>query len=600
MQRYIINVISFFVLIITFLFGCIAWFIVYLFYPFKNELISNDNNNNKMNAKKLCKKKQIKKEKKIIAVIGAGPTGLTTAKALLESGNDVVIFEKSNKIGGSFNSYSGHLTSSSYVTQFSDFPITNQDLNDSNTINNINNGLYLKFSEFIRYLDRYSKHFGVFKCIKFNNSVVNIELIEEKTKCLFTINNTLNKKEYYVFDHFVVCTGIANAPRYPSIFDKYFNNKEQYPFKVIHSSQFNHEVEIPKNKRILLIGLGESGSDMCYSVAKNCNPKLCVISSRKGPGFLIPRWFRGYPSDIDTSRMHHGLRHWLTTNINSSNNWFRMKLWNLKILLEFVYITPFDDLNVLKMADEINEKSGILWLNHFGTKNLSYIRGMLYHKLEYKPDIVDIHKNGSVQFINGETLVFDYIICCTGFKQNISYLKNLNMKNIKANNLYHHMIDPNYGKLFAFNGLNRPFFGSLIPLSEIAAIYYSQLISNKISLPSTTEQIQNKIGEEKAIQVKYFPNDYKTIPTLVDFLETYQMFGKELGCNIDSLQLFRYYPYVWFKVISGPIQSIHWRIFGRNNKLDINIIQKQLKNTQNLPYSALIATLFCYGLAQLQ
>ena len=63
-------------------------------------------------------------KKKRVAVIGCGPAGLVTCKELREEGHDVVCFEMSSKVGGEFAHgfwAGGKLTSSPYVTAFSDF-----------------------------------------------------------------------------------------------------------------------------------------------------------------------------------------------------------------------------------------------------------------------------------------------------------------------------------------------------------------------------------------------------------------------------------------------------------------------------------------------
>lgn len=66
-----------------------------------------------------------------MAVIGAGPAGLATAKELLEEGHEVVCFERGEQVGGVFGYReeggvvweSCRLTSSRALTAFSDYPI---------------------------------------------------------------------------------------------------------------------------------------------------------------------------------------------------------------------------------------------------------------------------------------------------------------------------------------------------------------------------------------------------------------------------------------------------------------------------------------------
>ena len=62
-----------------------------------------------------------------VAIIGAGVAGLTTAKALLQAGHDVVVFEKAPDVGGVWSRtrrYPGVTTQSPAAQySFSDFPM---------------------------------------------------------------------------------------------------------------------------------------------------------------------------------------------------------------------------------------------------------------------------------------------------------------------------------------------------------------------------------------------------------------------------------------------------------------------------------------------
>ncbi len=92
-----------------------------------------------------------------VAIIGAGPSALVTAKTLLEASDAhpdfhpvITIFEAEDDIGGTFRyrSYSNAtLVSSKQLTSFSDFrlPLDHKD--------------HLTLAEYVRYLDDYTTHF---------------------------------------------------------------------------------------------------------------------------------------------------------------------------------------------------------------------------------------------------------------------------------------------------------------------------------------------------------------------------------------------------------------------------------------------------------
>lgn len=64
-----------------------------------------------------------------------------------------------------------------------------------------------------------------------------------------------------------------------------------------------------RGKRVLLIGLGESGSDISLHISRVAD--ACCISSRHGPGYVIPRHIGGKTTDLDTNRIHHAIPKWL-------------------------------------------------------------------------------------------------------------------------------------------------------------------------------------------------------------------------------------------------------------------------------------------------
>ena len=103
---------------------------------------------------------------KSVCVIGAGVSGLVTAKTLSEDGFDVQVIERDSNLGGTWapsRSYPGLRTNNSKQTyEFSDFEYP-ENTNE------------FPYSEDVRsYLESYAKHFGVENNIRFNQEVVNV------------------------------------------------------------------------------------------------------------------------------------------------------------------------------------------------------------------------------------------------------------------------------------------------------------------------------------------------------------------------------------------------------------------------------------------
>ena len=235
---------------------------------------------------------------------------------------------------------------------------------------------------------------------------------------------------------------------------------------------------------------------------------------------------------------------------------------------------------------------------HFGTKSIKFLYGIKYRGLQYINTKINAIKNNiesqtiDIEFKNGETYEgIDTVLCCTGYKTNkFTFLKGIfenrkekdgDIKNLlNPRKMYKHMIIPEFGSDFAFNGLNRPSIGSLIPISEIAARFYAEIISGYKPLPSMAD-MENEIDYKYKDIQKVFPSHYDTIPSLVEHHQTMDDFAEFIGCDINEWHLFTYHPYLWWKVGNGTIRSMHYRIYGRH-RFEVDYVEMMLKrnNTQ--------------------
>ncbi|KAJ8600599.1 hypothetical protein CTAYLR_010040 [Chrysophaeum taylorii] len=180
-------------------------------------------------------------KKKVVVIVGAGPSGLVALKEMLEKGHDATIIEKSGVIGGVFStlresSYDAlYLTISNVFMAYSDFPCEED---------------YIKYSkkeEYAVYLERYAAHFGLLDRIKFNTTV-EAATLEGETWRIKCSDGEVSA------DSLIVCTGSNQVPKRPRDF-------RSVRGKVVHSSQFQN-ADAFKGERVLIVGTGESASDV--------------------------------------------------------------------------------------------------------------------------------------------------------------------------------------------------------------------------------------------------------------------------------------------------------------------------------------------------
>jgi len=94
------------------------------------------------------------------------------------------------------------------------------------------------------------------------------------------------------------CTGVTWHPRMPAV-------PEDFDGEVIHSVDYRAP-SIFAEKRVLIVGLGNSGADIACDAAPVAD--TAFISTRRGYHF-IPKFLAGTPSDHPRTRRPGGVRH---------------------------------------------------------------------------------------------------------------------------------------------------------------------------------------------------------------------------------------------------------------------------------------------------
>ena len=197
--------------------------------------------------------------KKKVCVIGAGPSGITAIKNLLDEGLEVVAYDFNGDVGGNWiysekESHSSvfettHIISSKTLSQYQDFTFDDFDKSIPD---------YPSHDQLRRYFQAYAKRFNLYPHIQFNTLVEFCELLEDKSwKVTITQDGVTTD---VIFTDLVVCNGHHWEPRYP-----------EYPGtfsgEFIHSHQYK-KAEPFKGKKVLVIGGGNSACDVAVETSR--------------------------------------------------------------------------------------------------------------------------------------------------------------------------------------------------------------------------------------------------------------------------------------------------------------------------------------------
>ncbi|HZS36892.1 MAG TPA: NAD(P)-binding domain-containing protein [Polyangia bacterium] len=367
-----------------------------------------------------------------VCVIGAGPSGITAAKNVLDAGfTDLVIYDRGREVGGNwvFDADSGHssvfetthIISSRAFSQYDDYPMPD-DYPD-----------YPSHRQLAAYFQNYARHFNLYPHLRFHTMVERCEKLPSGKWAVTTRSG--DKEERGEFDWLFVCNGHHWKPRWP-----------EYPGTFtgewIHSHDFKRAAPFA-GKRVLVIGGGNSACDAAVETARVA--AHTDISWRRGY-WIVPKFIFGVPAD----KLHNDL------SKRMAHVPERFKVWMVEKLL--------------KLLNGPNSRYGLPEPDHhFGgthpTVNSELLYFIRHGELGGRPDIARLDGK-TVHFTDGCSAEYDAIIACTGYEISHPFFDS---RLIDYSHgpvpLYLRMIHPRHDNLF-FIGLFQP-FGCIWPAAEL-------------------------------------------------------------------------------------------------------------------------------------
>jgi len=213
------------------------------------------------------------------AIIGAGPSGLSAARALQREGLAFDGYEASSGVGGLWDIdnprstmyESAHLISSRTTTEFTEFPM-------DTTVD------YPSHRELIRYFRAYADHFALTERFRFDTAVTRLEPGEGRTWELTAAGPDGEIRE--VYDGVIIANGTLAEPNIPR-FDGEFTGE------LLHTSAYKDARQLA-GRRVLIIGAGNSGCDIAVDAVHHA--ASVDMSVRRGY-YFVPRYLFGRPAD---------------------------------------------------------------------------------------------------------------------------------------------------------------------------------------------------------------------------------------------------------------------------------------------------------------
>ena len=346
----------------------------------------------------------------MVALIGAGPSGLAGARNLQKLGVPFQGFEAHTGVGGLWDIdnprstvyQSAHLISSKRTTEFSEFPMADSVAD------------YPSHRDLQRYFNDFADHFDLRTHFRFGVRVVRVEPLSDAPDTLWRVtidpgNGALESADYRGV---VIANGTLSEPNRPQ-FEGHFSGE------LMHTSGYKNAAQFT-GKRVLIVGAGNSGCDIAVDAVHHA--ERVDISVRRGY-YFVPKYVFGKPADTLGGKL--ALPAWLKQKIDST-----VLQWFTGDPTHFGFPKP--NYKMYESHPVVNS----LILHHLG-----------HGDLRVKPDIARLDGN-SVVFKDGSSQDYDMILTATGYTLHYPFMdhRHLNWQGM-APQLHLNIFAPGFHRL---------------------------------------------------------------------------------------------------------------------------------------------------------
>lgn len=387
--------------------------------------------------------------RKHVCVIGAGPSGITAAKNLLDEGLQVTVYDYGKEVGGNWvfteeESHSSvfettHIISSKTLSQYEDFPIPD------------NYPDYPSHVQLKAYFQSYARHFELLPYIQFETLVRNCVLLPDDRWEVTSVHKGVEQKK--IFDALAVCNGHHWQPRMPQL-KGHFNGELLHSHQVKRFSKF-------AGKRVLVIGGGNSACDVAVESSRVA--ARVDLSWRRGY-WVAPKFLMGVPADVFSHQID-----WLP-------RWLWRKLVHLSLFIRNGKHTQYG----------LQEPEGPIG-SHHPTINEDLFYTIRHGKIHPRVD-VDRMEGDTVYFKDGSNDQYDCIVACTGYIIAHPFFEKSFINYSEGDvPLWLRMIHPTIQNLY-FIGLFQP-LGCIWPGSELQSKIMARELSGQWQRPGNVQEL---------------------------------------------------------------------------------------------------------------
>lgn len=427
-----------------------------------------------------------------VCIIGAGCSGFTTLKRLVDAGIPVECFEESDDVGGNWyyrnpNGRSAcyeslHIDTSTTRLQFEDFPA------------GADWPHFPHHSLIHRYFRDYVEHFGLRDKITFNTRVTHAA---RKPGGGWEI--TLSNGQTREYDALVVANGHHWNPRRP-----------EYPGEFGGTMIHSHEYRSPfdpvdmRGKRIVVVGMGNSALDIASELSHRSIARHVWVSARRGV-WVLSKYRGGKPAD----KMM--MPPWMPRKLGLalSRRAIKKILGNMED-----YGLPKPDHEPLSAHPSVS----VDFLAKAGSGDLTCV-----------PEIERLDGD-AVVCVDGTRVEADVIVCATGYQITFPFFDDPALLPDEDHRmpLFKRIMKPGIGDLY-YAGLAQA-SPTIVNLAEQQSKLIAKHLTGEYALPSEQEMAATIERDEQAHLGQYYAAPRHTIQ--VDFARYVRDLHKEIAAGV--------------------------------------------------------------------
>lgn len=418
-----------------------------------------------------------------VCIVGAGASGIASAKALEDRDIAFDWFDKGDRVGGTWvldntsalsSAYRDlHINVSRERLQYSDFAMSRA---------------YPDFphhTQIARYFEDYVDHFGLRPRIELRRTVEEARPTESGVWSV-----ALDGGERRLYDALIVASGHHSFPRWPSPpFPGRFDGEQ------LHSHDYR-DSDFMRGRDVVVVGMGNSAMDI--AVEASYVARSSYLSARRG-AHIVPKYVFGLPYD-----QMPGLPYLLGRPIGRGRVALQLPWTVRQAVLGAVHrllVGRMEDYGLPRPDHRVGQAHPSV-----STRILDRI---VHGRIVPKPN-VERFEGDRVRFADGSAAHADVVVYCTGYDIRFPFLPP-DVISVRDNRveLYRKVFKPDMPSL-AFVGLIQP-LGSVMQIAERQAKWVAAYLAGEYVLPPEHEMRRTIEAELRRLRNTYVPSARHTI-----------------------------------------------------------------------------------------